>query len=323
MMRRREFIAGLGSAAAWPLAVRAQHSAMPVIGYLSTATPELYAERLRAFRNGLGETGFIEGQNLTIEYGWANGNYDRLPALAADMVRRHVSAIVSVGGIPAALVAKAATTTIPVIFLVGGDPVTFGLAASLNRPGGNLTGASVLTVELGPKKLELLHELIPRVTNIAMLVNQTNPAAATDFKTSQEAARKLGIELLVHNATTESEIDAAFMKMRTGGLLIAADLLFNNRMTQIASLTTRYAIPAVQRPEFAEAGGLIGYGPDLVDTDRLVGVYTGRVLKGEKPGDLPIQQITKVKLVINMKTAKALNLIVPESILVRADEVIE
>jgi putative ABC transport system substrate-binding protein len=238
------------------------------------------------------------------------------------MVRRHVSAIVSVGGIPAALVAKAATTTIPVIFLVGGDPVTFGLAASLNRPGGNLTGASVLTVELGPKKLELLHELIPRVTNIAMLVNQTNPAAATDFKTSQEAARKLGIELLVHNATTESEIDAAFMKMRTGGLLIAADLLFNNRMTQIASLTTRYAIPAVQRPEFAEAGGLIGYGPDLVDTDRLVGVYTGRVLKGEKPGDLPIQQITKVKLVINMKTAKALNLIVPESILVRADEVI-
>jgi len=323
-MRRREFITLLGGAAVtWPLAALGQQPKKPVIGYLSTDSPQLFEGRLRTFHAGLREMGFVDGENVTVEYGWAHGQYDRLPALAMDMVHRQVSAIVSAGGVPAALAAKAATTTIPIIFRVGGDPVAFGLVASLNRPGGNMTGFGSLTVELGPKKLELLHEMIPSATRIAMLVNPTNPAAATDVKISEEAARTLGLELHVLNAMTEREIDSAFADRPPGGLLVAADLFFNNRVNQIVSLATRYAVPAAWSLEFARAGGLIGYGAGRSETDRVVGVYAGRILKGEKPADMPVQQSTKVELIINMKTAKALGLKVPLTLLGRADEVIE
>ena len=320
-MRRREFIVGLG-AAALPVVARGQQ-ALPVIGYLSTAAPNFSAERLRAFRRGLREVGYIEGENLSIEYGWANGQYDRLPKLAMDMVHLDVKVIVSAGGIPSALAAKAATSKIPIVFVVGGDPVAFGLVGSLTRPGGNLTGSSVMIMELEPKKIELLHELIPSAQIVAMLVNPTNPAAAADIRIAQGAARSLGLELQVLNATSEREIDHAFAELRAGGLLIAADLLFNNRIEQIASLAARHAVPAVWRPEFAEAGGLMGYGGDIEEPNRLVGEYAGRILKGEKPADLPIQQVSKVELVINMKTAKMLGLTVPLKLLGRADKVIE
>ena len=323
-MRRREFITLLGGAAVtWPLAALGQQPKKPVIGYLSTDSPQLFEGRLRTFHAGLREMGFVDGENVTVEYGWAHGQYDRLPALAMDMVHRQVNAIVSAGGVPAALAAKAATTTIPIIFRVGGDPVAFGLVASLNRPGGNMTGFGSLTVELGPKKLELLHEMIPSATRIAMLVNPTNPAAATDVKISEEAARTLGLELHVLNAMTEREIDSAFADRPPGGLLVAADLFFNNRVNQIVSLATRYAVPAAWSLEFARAGGLIGYGAGRSETDRVVGVYAGRILKGEKPANMPVQQSTKVELIINMKTAKALGLEVPPTLLARADEVIE
>jgi putative tryptophan/tyrosine transport system substrate-binding protein len=317
----------LGTAAAWPLAARAQQVAMPVIGFLGSSSPNLWAGRVRAFRQGLSETGYVDGQNVAIEYGWADDQYDRLPALAADLMRRHIALIV-VGGPPAALAAKAATTTIPIVFTIAGDPVEIGLIASLNRPGGNLTGVTTLNTEVGPKQLELLHELVPTATIIALLVNPTSPnLAESTTKGAQAAARTLGLQLHVLHASTERDFDTVFAdlaQLRAGGLVIGADALFNSRPDQLVALGARHAVPTIyQYREFVEAGGLISYGGSLTDAFRLVGVYTGRILKGDKPADLPVQQATKVELTINLKTAKALGLEVPMSLLMRVNEVIE
>jgi putative tryptophan/tyrosine transport system substrate-binding protein len=324
-MRRREFIAGLGSAAACPLAVKAQHPAMPVVGFLGTGSPDVFAYIVRAFRQGLSETGFVEGRNVAIEYSWANDQLDRLPALAADLIGRQVNLIVA-NSTAASLAAKAATTTIPVVFQIGSDPVQGGLVASLNRPGGNLTGVTSLAGELGPKRLELLHELMPAATNIAVLLNpNTNPGGiSADL---QAAAHALGVELHVLHASAERDFDTAFAalaRLRASALLINPSLLFNTRSEQLATLTMRHAVPAIfQFREFASAGGLMSYGGSITDNYRLVGIYAGRVLKGEKPGDLPVQQSTKIALIINMKTAKALGLTIPETLLATADEVIQ
>jgi putative tryptophan/tyrosine transport system substrate-binding protein len=328
-MQRREFITLLGGATvAWPIAARAQQPAMPVIGYLGGQSPDLWASRLRAFRQGLSETGYIEGRNVVIEYRWAEGHYDRLPAFAADLVRRQVSVIVAPGSTPAIVAAKAATATIPIIFLTAADPVEAGLVASLNRPGGNLTGVTVLSLELGPKVLEVLHESVPTANIIALLVNPTNPILAeTQSRDLPATAGKLGVQLHVLHASTERDFDTVFatlVQLRVGGLVIGAETLFTSRSEQLAALALRHAVPAIyQFREFAEAGGLMSYGANLTDGHRLVGVYTGQILKGEKPSDLPVQQSTKVELVINLKTAKALGLVVPPALLARADEVIE
>jgi putative ABC transport system substrate-binding protein len=327
-MRRRELIFLLGGAAtAWPLVARAQQKAMPVIGYLSTTSPGPAAPSTAAFRQGLSETGYVEGQNVVIEYRSAEGNYDRLPALAADLVARKVDVIVSVGGTPTALAAKNATSTIPIVFRTG-EPVADGLVASLARPGGNLTGFGMLLGELTPKLLELLSELVPQARVIALLVNPNlGSVIERIIRDMEEAARAKGVQLPILKAGTESEIDAAFaslVQLQAGALLVAADPFLFNRREQLAALASRHAVPAIYPwREAVAAGGLISYGPSLTAVFREIGIYAGKILKGAKPADLPVQQPTKFELVVNLKTAKALGLTLPQSMLMRADEVIE
>jgi putative ABC transport system substrate-binding protein len=329
-MRRREFITLLGgAAAAWPLAAHAQQRtlpAMPVIGFLGAASAHGYAAQVMAFRKGLQEAGYVEGRNVAIEYRWAEDRYDRLPALAAELVGRQV-AVIATSGTAAAPAAKAATTTIPIVFVTSVDPVELGLVSSLPHPGGNLTGVTTLSTELGPKRLELLHEAIPTATLIAALANPTYPATETQSRDLQAAARTLGVQVHVLNASTEGDFDRVFAtlaQLRVGGLVIGADTFFLSRSEQLAALSVRHAIPAIfQYREFAAAGGLLSYGTSSADLYRTVGNYAGRILKGEKPADLPVQRITKVELIINMKTARALGLTFPITLLGRADEVIE
>jgi len=327
-MKRRQFIAGLGSAAAWSLAARAQQSAVPVIGYLSGWSPEDASDYVASFRRGLAEIGYIEGQNVAIEYRWAEGHFDRLPALVDDLVRRRVAVIVIANTTAAALAAKAATQTVPIVFMVGSNPVEIGLVASLNRPGGNLTGLTDLQTAVLAKRLGMLHELVPTATLIAFLVNPNNRALAeADTREAQAAARTLGVSLLVLNAGSPGEIDAAFMTLvreRAGALLTNSDSYFMTQRIQLAVLAARHTLPAIYTyPENAMAGGLISYGTNILDTTRQVGIYTGRILKGEKPSDLPVQQVTKIELVIDLKTARALGLSVPLTLQVAADKVIE
>jgi putative ABC transport system substrate-binding protein len=326
-MKRREFIVVVGGAAVtWPLEARAQQAAMPVIGFLHGASSDGYEPMVTGFRQGLKETGYVDGQNVAIEFRWAQGDYDQMPAMAADLVRRHAAVIVA-GGTPAAFAAKAATSTIPTVILVGADPVQLGLVGSLNRPGGNVTGLAVLTVELEAKKLELLHELLPAASAIALLVNPTNVLTKSETKDVQDAARSLGLHLHILNASTESQIDAAFgalIELRATALIVSVDAFLNNCRGQIVALAARYAVPAVYGVrDYVNAGGLMSYGTDLVDVYREQGIYAGKILKGARPADLPIQQVTKVALVINLKTAKTLGLTFPTTLLGRADEVIE
>jgi putative ABC transport system substrate-binding protein len=325
-MRRREFITLVGSAAAaWPMTARAQQPAMPVIGYLSTGSRESDPVNLAAFRQGLGEIGYVEGQNVTIEYRWAESHYDRLSAMADDLVRRPVTAIAAIGGTPTALAAKAATSTIPVVFYIGIDPVEFGLVASLNRPGGNMTG--VVSHELIAKRIEVLHELVPKAAVVAVLVNPTNSYTESETRAAHEGARSLGLRLHFLRASTVSEIDAVLGtldEIRAGTLLISADLFLFDRRQQIVALAAQHGLPAIYAwRECATAGGLMSYGTSPIEAYRLVGVYAGRILKGAQPADLPVQQNEKVEFVINLKTANALGLTFPISFLGRADEVIE
>ena len=326
-MKRRAFIAGLAGATAWPRAALAQ-AAIPVIGFLSTTSPEVFAVRLRAFRDELKEQGYAEGENLLVEYRWAGDREDRLPALAAELVDRSVKVIVA-GGTPSSLAAKAATSTIPVVFETASDPVALGLVASLTRPGGNLTGVTNLIVEVGPKRLELLREVLPAARTIAVLVNPDAPPGLTEqfLRPLQAAAPGLGVRLQVSHASTDHELDAAFAalgELQAEALVIGSYLFFTSRAAQLGALSLRHKIPAVfTYRQFAAAGGLLSYGANEAETFRLVGLYTGKILKGEKPADLPIQRSTKVELIINLKTAKALGLTVPLSLLGRADEVIE
>ena len=325
-MRRRDFIKVVGYAAAWPLTVSAQQPAMQVIGYLGTGSAELNAELLRAFRQGLRELGYIEGQNLAIEYRWAEQN-DRMPALATDLVGRKLAVIVA-DSTPSVLALQAATSTIPIIFLTAGDPVALGLVASLNRPGGNLTGTTIIWLEMGQKWLQLLHDLVPTANTFALLVNPTSRVLAeAQSQNLGEAARTLGLQLHVLSASTDSELNTAFAiltQLRVGGLVIGSDAFFYTRIAQLAALAARHAVPAIFGfSGFPAAGGLMSYGSDINDAFRQIGIYTGRVLKGEKPADLPVVQSTKVQLVINLKTAKALGLTVPATLLATADEVIE
>jgi putative ABC transport system substrate-binding protein len=327
-LNRREFIALVGGAAAWPLVAHAQQSAMPVIGFLGTISPDRWASRLHAFRQGLSETGYVEGRNVGIEYRWAEGQNDRLPALAADLVRRQVRVIATPESTPAAFAAKAATTTIPIVFSVGVDPVAVGLVASLNRPGGNLTGVTNLNAEILPKRLELMHELVPTATTIALLVNPSNPLVAeTESRDAQTAARTLGLQLHVLHASTDRDFDTVFAslaQMRAVALVINTDVFFNSRSEQLAALALRHTVPAIfQYREFVASGGLMSYGTSTTDVFRQVGIYTSRLLRGESPADLPVQQVTKIELIINLKTARTLGLTVPLSLLGRADEVIE
>ena len=324
-MKRREFIMLLGGAATWPLGARAQQPSMPVIGLLGATTPHGYAAQLAAFHQGLSEAGFIEGRNVAIEYRWAEDQYDRLPALAADLVRRQVTVIATLGGNTASVAAKAATTTIPVVFHGSVDPVEAGLVASLNRPGGNVTGVVTLNMDTGQKRL--MHELLPAATTIGLLLNPANAVAEAQSKDLQAAARTLGLQLRIANASTERDFDAAFASLSQGqvpGLVIGTDGFLVSQSEQLAALTVRYALPTIfQYRAFVTAGGLMSYGGSVTDSYRLSGVYTGRILKGEKPADLPVQQATKVELIINLKTAKTLGITFPITLLGRADEVIE
>ncbi len=329
-MKRREFVTLLGGTVAassfsWPLAARAQQ-AMPVIGLLSSASSHDYAPMIAAFRKSLGEMGFVEGQNVKIEYVWADEQYDRLPALAEDLVRRQVNLIVA-AATPAALAAKPATSTIPIVFAIGADPVRTGLVESLSRPGGNLTGAAHINVETAPKRLELMHELMPKEKVLGLLVNPTNPVAKSVTAAVHAAAGSLGLELKVVHAHTDQELDAAFASlpgMRIGALVIGTDPFFTSRSEKLGAISLRLAMPAIyQYRTFAEAGGVMSYGGSITDSYHHAGLYAGRILKGEKPGDLPVQLSTKIELFFNLKSAKALGLDPPLSLLGRADEVIE
>ena len=328
MSNRREFITLLGgAAAAWPAVARAQQSAMPVIGLLGSESPELYADRLRTFRQGLRESGFVEGRNVVVEYRWADGHYDRFPALLADLIARKVAVIVAIAGTPPALAAKAATSTIPIVFVTASDPIAIGLVGSLARPGGNITGFTSMGVELGPKQLEVVHELVPGVA-VALLVNPTNPANAGPLlQAVQTGAATHGIELHVLEAATESEVDAAFAalpRVRAGALMIGTDAFFNSRVDQLVALASLHKVPTIYPfREYAVAGGLISYGDSIFGSYRAAGAYAGRIIKGEKPANLPVQQTTRVELIVNLKAANALGLNVPLTLLVRADEVIE
>ena len=325
---RRELLSALGgAAAAWPLAARAQQPGTPVIGFLNSASAQGAAKQLAAFLKGLGENGYVEGRNVAIEYRWAESQFDRLPAMMADLVHRQV-AVIAATTTPAALAAKTVTTTIPIVFETGTDPVQLGLVTSLNRPGGNITGVTQLIVEVAPKRLELLHELVPTARVIGLLVNQAAPALAqAQLRAIQSAADTLGLELQVLNASSEHDFDAAFaslIRLRAGGLVIGAHSVFTRSMEQLANLTVRHSVPAVYLyREFAAAGGLASYGPDITESYRMAGIYTGRILKGEKPADLPVQQVTKIELYINLKTAKALGITVPLPLSGRADELFE
>jgi putative ABC transport system substrate-binding protein len=326
-MKRRDFITLLGgAAAAWPLAARAQRPAMPVIGLLRSGSRAASAKLDGAFRQGLASSGYVDGRNVAVEYRYAEGQYDRLPALAADLVRQQVTVIYT-GGNAEAVAAKAAATTTPIVFRIGGDPVGLGLVASLNRPGGNITGVSFLSTTTMAIRLQMLHEAAPKAVVIGALMNPANPNAEPNTKELLEAAKKLGLQLHVLNANSEHDIDAAFatlVQRRAGALVIDGDSFFDNRHDRLAALTARHAMPAIYANRgFPDAGGLMSYGASNVDADHLGGVYVGRVLKGEKPADLPVQQSTKVELILNLKTAKALGLTVPLTLLGRADEVIE
>jgi putative ABC transport system substrate-binding protein len=325
-MRRRDFITLLGgAAAAWPLAARAQQPAMPVVGYLGSpfADDEYFSV---PFLQGLKETGYVEGQNVAVEYRWAENQYDRLPALAADLVRRRVAVLVA-AGTPAALAAKPATTTIPIVFSAGGDPVALGLVASLNRPGANVTGIANLSAELNLKQLQLLHDLLPNAALFGVLADPGFPGIQSNIADLEAAARTLGLQLIVVNARTDSDLEPAFTifsQQRVGAVLVGTSNFYSRHTEQLAALAARHALPAVYSiRESALAGGLMSYGPSLSYAYRQVGIYTGRILKGEKPADLPVQQVTKIELAINLKTAKALGITVPLQLLARADEVIE
>jgi putative ABC transport system substrate-binding protein len=325
---RRDFLATLGGAAAWPLPARGQQAAMPVVGFLGGTSPELYAHRVRGFRQGLKEAGYIDGQNVEIEYLWAEGHNDRLPNLAAELVRRQVAVIVAGGGTPSALAAKAATTTIPIVFGVAVDPVELGLVASLNRPGGNLTGVTNLNVEVGPKRVELLRELLPSATLIAVLLNPTNPATGEPFVRGLEAAaHTLGFKLHVLHASTERDFDTVFatlVRLRADALVMTPDQFLYAQTEQLARLALRHGIPAIsQLRQFAAAGGLASYGSSETEYYRPMGIYAGRILKGEKPSELPVQRSAIIELIINLKTARTLGLTIPLPLLGRADEVIE
>jgi len=327
-MKRREFITLLGNAAAaWPLVARAQQPAMPVIGYLGAQSPATSASRLKAFRQGLGETGYVEGRNVAIEFRWAEGQQNRLSTLAADLVGRQVAVIVAPGGAPGALAAKSATTTIPIVFEMGADPIAMGLVGSLNRPGGNLTGVSSLNVEVTPKRLEILREMVPTAAVVAVLINPTSPTADSQLRNLQAAAHALGLQLQVLHASAVRDFDTVFatlLELRAGGLVVASDGFFATHSEQLAALTVRHAVPAIhQSRDFSVAGGLISYGGNFVESHRQTGVYAGRILKGENPAELPVQLVTKVEMFINLKTAKTLGITVPLPLLGRADEVIE
>jgi putative tryptophan/tyrosine transport system substrate-binding protein len=330
-IKRREFITLLGGAAAWPIAARAQQPSMPVIGFLNSYSSDAFAQYfLPAFHQGLNQAGYVEGQNVAVEYRWAGNQYERLTALAADLVRRRVSVITAGSASLAAVAAKAVTTTIPIVFLTGGDPVKMGLVASLNRPGGNLTGVTTLNLEMTPKRLEVLRELLPTTTSMAVLVNPTNNPVSVEaeLRQAQAAAHTLGLQTIhMLQASTEPDLDGVFstlIQQRVGGLVITADTFFSGKHAEVAALASRHAMPTISPyREFVTAGGLMSYGGSVTELYRLVGVYTGRVLNGDKPADLPVQQVTKVDLVINLKIAKALGLDVPPTLLARADEVIE
>jgi putative ABC transport system substrate-binding protein len=322
-MRRREFIAGLGSVVAWPQAAQSQTPGMPVVGYISNTGSR---DTERAFLQGLSQSGYVDGKNIIVEFREVNGEYDRLRALAGEFVDRGVAVLVASGN-NAAVAAKAASTNIPIVFMTGINAVEVGLVTSLGRPGGNVTGVTTLSTELVPKRIELIRELLPNASAVALLFNPANANAETITNEVQTAAAKLGLQLHVLNASSESEVAAAFAhieQLRPAGLVIGADAFFNNYATRLGTLTVRHGVPAIyQYREFAAGGGLMSYGSNLMDAFRLVGIYTGRILKGERPADLPVQQATRIELILNLKTAKALGLNVPESILLRADEVIE
>ena len=327
-MKRRQFIALLGSATVtWPIAANAQQPGMPVIGYLGAESPVVFASRVRAFRQGLDETGFVEGRNVAIEFRWAEGQHNKLPALAAELAGRPVNVIVAPGGAPAALAAKSATTTIPIIFEMGADPVAMRLVETLNRPGGNLTGVTSLNVQVTPKRLQILREVVPGAGTIAVLLNPTSPTTDSQLRNLQAAADALGVKLHGLYASSEQDFSAAFetlVQLRPGGLVVASDTFLGTHGEQLAALAIRHMVPAIhQSRDFAIKGGLMSYAGSFLESHRQAGIQTGRILKGEKPADLPVQQITKVELFINLKAAQQLGITVPPSLLGRADEVFE